>query len=395
MQRHDFWDGRQRRPWSLQPEDHLVYTACVNSILLTLLSAGINHQALCGPLFGACGGAQWVHSHRSWADLFRARSERALEEGYSHAAVSDVSGFFQNVGHAELRFGLSELGVPAVRLARLFELLGIWFPSGKGVPWNFGSHVLAAALLSKVDRELFSSGYFHLRMVDDVRVFCRNAEQGQEALELLERAFGRLGLRLNPTKTAVVSVKSLVRRSAGKMAHQWIAELVTGAANKLELHSMKGAAHLPRVIIYHFLRQLYRPYLGYLTSRLTDLDTTLQGFAEGRIPEAYIHLMRDTVRERKLSTRTLQALTGPAVSGGERSGLCRLILAEVGATPKAPPNPPHPEGHELDRLETLIFLRLYPPNVRKRTLSKFKPRTFLEQRAFEALESEAATVEER
>ena len=390
MQRHDFWDGRQREPWSLQPEDHLVYTACVHSLLPSLLSAGVNHQALCGPIFGACGDGQWIHSHRSWADCFRARSERALEEGYSHAAVSDVSGFFQNIGHAELRLELVELGVPPCRLERLFELLGFWFPSGKGVPWNLGSHVLAAALLSRVDRQLSSSGYFHLRMVDDVRVFCRSADEGRLALELLGRAFERLGLRPNLAKTAVVPVKSLVRHSAGKLAHQWIAELVTGATNKLERHSMKSAAHLPRAIIYHFLRQLYRPYLGYLTSRLTDLDTTLQGFAEGRIPEAYVHLLRDTLPEGNISARTLQSLTGPAVSGGQRSGLCRLILAEVGVRPKAPPKPPHSKGHELDRLETLLFLQLYPQAIRKKVLSKFEPRTFLEQRAFEALELEAA-----
>ena len=385
MQRHDFWNGRYRKPWSLQPEDHLVYTARVNRLLPTLLSAGVNHQALCGPIFGYCGGVQWIHSHRSWADLFRARSERALEEGYSHAAVSDVSGFFQSVGHRELHAQLMDLGVPAGRLSQLFELLGFWFPSGKGIPWNFSSHVLAAALLSGVDRELSSAGYFHLRMVDDVRVFCRGAEEGQEALKLLGRAFGRLGLRLNPTKTSVVPVKSLVRRSVGKLAHQWIAELVTGATNKLELHSMKQAAHFPRLIIYHFLRQLYRPYLGYLTSQLTDLDTTLRDFAEGRIPEAYIHLLRDALRERYLSAGTLHALTGPAISGGERSGLCRLILTETGATPEAPPEPPHPGGFELDRLETLIFLKLYCKDVRNKTLANFQPRTFLEERALESL----------
>ena len=148
---------------------------------------------------------------------------------------------------------------------------------------------------------------------------------------------------------------------------------------------MKQAAHFPRLIIYHFLRQLYRPYLGYLTSQLTDLDTTLRDFAEGRIPEAYIHLLRDALRERYLSAGTLHALTGPAISGGERSGLCRLILTETGATPEAPPEPPHPGGFELDRLETLIFLKLYCKDVRNKTLANFQPRTFLEERALESL----------
>lgn len=385
LQLHDFWDGRSRQPWCLQPADHLLYTACVEGITPALLAAGINNRALCGPLFAACSGKQWIHEHRCWADLFRARTERAYEEGYRFVAVTDVSNFFASVRHDYLREYLRSLDVSGERLELLFQLLARWFPTGRGLPWNLASHVLCAAFLNQTDRLLLKLGFRHLRMVDDLRVFCKTEEEAQEALQLVRGAFLELDLQINLSKTRVHPLKTLISKSLTKTLHQWTADRIVGTVRRLENTSRPNLAYWPRRFIYHFLGQLYRPYLGYLTSRLPSLDVTLKDFAEGRIPAAYIHLVRDSIPGASLSQETLTALSDASLCVGPRSGLCRLILADAGLSALRPPAPPGDEESELERLETLFFLQLYRPAARSKVLKRFQPRTYLERWALERL----------
>jgi hypothetical protein len=66
------------------------------------------------------------------------------------------------------------------------------------------SPLLANVLLDEVDRELEKRGHAFVRYADDCNVYVRSLRAGERVFELLRRLYGRLRLRVNEAKSAVV-----------------------------------------------------------------------------------------------------------------------------------------------------------------------------------------------
>ncbi|WP_031313753.1 reverse transcriptase domain-containing protein, partial [Pseudomonas syringae] len=65
--------------------------------------------------------------------------------------------------------------------------------------------LLANVVLDEVDKELERRGHCFVRYADDANVYVRSPKAGQRGMALLRRLYGRLGLRVNESKSAVAS----------------------------------------------------------------------------------------------------------------------------------------------------------------------------------------------
>jgi RNA-directed DNA polymerase len=68
------------------------------------------------------------------------------------------------------------------------------------------SPLLANVLLDEVDKELERRGHSFVRYADDANVYVRSRRAGERVMALLLKLYGRLRLKVNPTKSAVASV---------------------------------------------------------------------------------------------------------------------------------------------------------------------------------------------
>ncbi|EPM65342.1 group II intron, maturase, partial [Pseudomonas syringae pv. actinidiae ICMP 18804] len=64
---------------------------------------------------------------------------------------------------------------------------------------------MANVVLDEVDKELERRGHCFVRYADDANVYVRSPKAGQRVMALLRRLYGRLGLRVNESKSAVAS----------------------------------------------------------------------------------------------------------------------------------------------------------------------------------------------
>jgi RNA-directed DNA polymerase len=126
----------------------------------------------------------------------------------------DLEKFFDRVNHdilidrAQKRIG--DAGV--IRLIRSYLNSGIMKDGVvqervTGTPQGGPlSPLLANVLLDEVDKELERRGHCFVRYADDANVYVRSRRAGKRVMALLLRLYGKLRLRVNPTKSAVASV---------------------------------------------------------------------------------------------------------------------------------------------------------------------------------------------
>lgn len=123
------------------------------------------------------------------------------------ALVADVRDCYGSITLPVLGRALGALGCAIGEVERAIEAVGRLREHGvRGLPIGpEPSAVLANAVLLAVDARLGRAGFRHVRWVDDVVVFARDAAGAREALEVLEQALAGIGLRLALEKTRVVA----------------------------------------------------------------------------------------------------------------------------------------------------------------------------------------------
>jgi len=155
------------------------------------------------------------HSHgfrpgRRAHDAVR-QAQRYVQDGKRWVVDVDVEKFFDRVNHDVLmgrltrRIGDRQL----LRLIRRYLIAGV-MANGvvveryEGTPQGGPlSPLLANVLLDEVDQELERRGHAFARYADDLRVYVGSRKAGERVMRSLVRLFGRLRLRINPTKSAV------------------------------------------------------------------------------------------------------------------------------------------------------------------------------------------------
>jgi group II intron reverse transcriptase/maturase len=124
---------------------------------------------------------------------------------------ADIAGFFDNIPHKLIVDAVAEEVADGNILNLVKRFLaagvlehGVFKPTTIGTPQGgVISPLLANIVLNKLDWRLAGSGYRFVRYADDFVVVCRDRQQAQAALTLVESVMTELGLSLSPEKTKI------------------------------------------------------------------------------------------------------------------------------------------------------------------------------------------------
>ena len=140
-------------------------------------------------------------------------AQQHVQEGYRVVVDVDLSKFFDRVNHDilidRLKKRIPDPGV--IRLVRAYLNAGIMdggvvVERVEGTPQGGPlSPLLANVLLDEVDRELERRGHRFARYADDCNVYVRSQKAGERVMNLLRRLYDKLHLKINESKSAVVS----------------------------------------------------------------------------------------------------------------------------------------------------------------------------------------------
>jgi len=126
---------------------------------------------------------------------------------------ADIQGFFDNLSHRVIMNAVAE-EVADGNILRLVEKFlksgvmeyGVRKPTTIGTPQGgVVSPLLANIVLSHLDWQLHHAGFAFVRYADDFVVVCPSTQRAEEARAFVESALDKLGLKLSPSKTKIVS----------------------------------------------------------------------------------------------------------------------------------------------------------------------------------------------
>jgi hypothetical protein len=182
---------------------------------------------------------------------------------YQYVVVADIANYFDCIPLSSLRNTLASCGKFSENLLNfLFYLLEAfsWRPyymphSGVGLPQiNFDApRLLAHAYLFKVDEELerATNGDF-VRWMDDLDAGVGSREEGKRLLRNLDNVLSSQGLRLNTSKSKILSAKDAI-------AHFWVQE--NRALTIIENSIKQGTGSQPtQALQKHLLKKRFRQF---------------------------------------------------------------------------------------------------------------------------------------
>lgn len=151
-----------------------------------------------------------IRSTKAWLQ-FDEHTIDFIEQGFDHLVLSDLTGYYENVNHRELKNRIID-SIDCTQGNRtyihaLFHMLEKWSDErvqGYGLPQGpAGSGFLADIYLDYVDRRMEKyEGYF--RFMDDIRIFCTSEIEAKIALKELIINLRDLKLNINAKKTRIL-----------------------------------------------------------------------------------------------------------------------------------------------------------------------------------------------
>jgi group II intron reverse transcriptase/maturase len=211
------------------------------------------------------------HSHgfrpgRRAHDAVR-KARRYIQDGRCWVVDVDLESFFDRVNHDVLMERLSRhiSDKPVLRLIRRYLEAGI-LANGVKVDRHEGtpqggplSPLLANVLLDEVDKELERRGHRFVRYADDCNVYVRSRRAGERVMAWLRRAFARLRLRVNESKSTVDRAH---RRSFLGFSFWY------GAGGRVKLRLSPEAKHAMKTRIRQITRRSRGRSLGQIAEQL-------------------------------------------------------------------------------------------------------------------------------
>ena len=193
-------DGKKTRPLGIPTvKDRIVQTA------LKMVLAPIFEKEFLPTSYGFRPG-------RGCKDALR-EVDRLLKEGYTWVVDADVKSYFDSIPHDRLmeriRKRISDGKV--LHLIELFlnqeilEDLKLWNPTSGTPQGAVLSPLLANVYLHQLDLALHQNSFKMVRYADDWLVLCRNMDEAETALSLIQAWIDDNGLELSPEKTHIGS----------------------------------------------------------------------------------------------------------------------------------------------------------------------------------------------
>jgi RNA-directed DNA polymerase len=150
---------------------------------------------------------------RSCHDALR-RVDELLKSGHGHVVDIDIKGYFDAIPHERLMARVSE----KIADSRVLELIERFLTAGvmegvqrweaeKGAPQGaVMSPLLANIYLNPLDWLMQRAGMEMVRYADDLVVLCRDPQNAQRAMEMIQQWMGEAGLELNHQKSRVIDL---------------------------------------------------------------------------------------------------------------------------------------------------------------------------------------------
>lgn len=274
--------------------------------------------------------------------------DQALRHGYSWVVDADIAAFFDTVDHEKLLTALNEevADGSVLRLIRFILQAGVVLPSAsesepteEGTPQGGPlSPLLANVYLHAFDTAMTQAGYGLVRYADDFVIFTKREGEAHAALALCRHWLqDRLGLRLHPEKTRVVSVASgfeflgfhyfrdpktgLLCKEVRRKSVQRFRDAIRARTPRLRTQRRVKAAHVT------YRRLLKNPRVREM---IQDVNTYLHGW------HSYFKTMRGRYMPRFnsfdgfLRRRIRLAITGRVGSGWWNQLLTNTLLRQLG-----------------------------------------------------------------
>ncbi|MGH9586195.1 MAG: RNA-directed DNA polymerase, partial [Acidobacteriaceae bacterium] len=199
-------DGLVRPGSQLTLRDAVMYTACVGACLPQIIAAvgprsspDFAHRLNADP-----AAANWIVNAAADWEAFRKKSLETVDGGSVCVAISDVTGFYENID--TLISDLRAIKSPEEVIEQLRACLLEWAQfDAQSIPQGFhASDILSKLYLANVDARLRQEGFVHFRYSDDIRVFCKSTAEAKRALLCLTLLFHRRGLNIQSAKSEIL-----------------------------------------------------------------------------------------------------------------------------------------------------------------------------------------------
>jgi len=284
--------------------------------------------------------------------------ERVLsdhKEGFRVVLDADIAAFFDNIPFKVIMAALAEEVADGniLRLVEKFLKAGVmenrvFKPTTVGVPQGgVFSPLLANVVLNHLDWTLAQAGFRFVRYADDFVVLCRNHQQAQEALTLVQRVLkDDLGLALSREKTRITTyekgyeflgffLSSRSRRMRSKSEQRFKAKVreLTIRKHNLDQHAIMKLNRVIRGTAQYFApnfatsRWRFQKLDSWIRMRLRCMKLKRKNYNDNRkVRVAYFR--------RKLGLLTLeQFCTARDLHGKARRVTPRFGATSIGAAP--------------------------------------------------------------
>jgi RNA-directed DNA polymerase len=144
------------------------------------------------------------------------RVDELLKQGYHYVVDADLKSYFDTIPHDRL-MNLLRDHVADGRVLELIEAFlkaGImdgleeWEPETGAPQGAVLSPLLSNIYLNPLDHNMASQGYQMVRYADDFVILCRSQAEAEQALAVVRQWCEAEGLKLHPSKTRIVDVRT-------------------------------------------------------------------------------------------------------------------------------------------------------------------------------------------
>lgn len=153
--------------------------------------------------------------YAAWPD-FEQRTKEVIGEGYNYLAVSDISGYFENINIDILKDQIiSHLNNEPILCNFIANSFSDWvntsqfgfrprrgIPQGTGVSSFFGN-IYLAPVDDAFKKFRQNNDIIYIRYMDDIRIFAKDINVARKAIFLLEKEVRDLHLNLQSSKTKI------------------------------------------------------------------------------------------------------------------------------------------------------------------------------------------------
>src|ERR1700746_3635914 len=216
------------RPGSnLAFSDRVVFAACVGACFSAIHSRLLWSQGFVDFSYRLAvnpANPDWLRDRFTGWEEFQDKSSSAIDSRISYVVIADISSSYENIDLSFLMSDMRDAGAPEPAVEQIVVCLNRWAQApGRGIPQGQSpSDILAKLYLDNIDRVLRDMGYFHLRYVDDIRIFCRSDSEAKKVLVDLSRLLRKRGLSLQAAKSEIY---------AADVAKQQIDEVTAAVRN--------------------------------------------------------------------------------------------------------------------------------------------------------------------